>query len=60
MVVKQLLEREEVNPDQPDNEGRASLSWAAIEGHESVVKQLLDRQDVSPDKPDNEGMTPLS
>jgi ankyrin repeat protein len=27
--VKQLLDREDVNPDKPDNEGRTPLSWAA-------------------------------
>ena len=57
-----LLEREDVNPDQPDTKyGRTPLSWAATKGHESVVKMLLEREDVNPDQPDIEsGRTPLS
>ena len=39
-LVEQLLGQKDVNPDQPDNEGRAPLSWAMIGGHELVVKQL--------------------
>ena len=59
-VVKQLLDREDDNPNQPDNEGRIPLLCAALGGHESIVKQLLNWQDVNPDEPDNEGRTPLS
>ena len=58
-MVKQLLDRQEVNLDKPDNEGCTPLSRAAGQGHESVVRQLLDRQDVDPDKPDEHGRIPL-
>jgi len=59
-VVKILLEREEVNPDKPNNNGRTPLSYAALSGHEGVVKILLEREEVNPDKPDRWGQTPLS
>ena len=59
-VVKILLEREEVNPDKPDSDGRTPLSFAAEDGHEGVVKILLGRGEVNPDGPDNEGRRPLS
>jgi len=61
-VVKALLEREGVNPDQTDaRSGRTSLSRAAGSGHEGIVKMLLTREDVDPDKADIEyGRTPLS
>jgi len=52
-VVKQLLRREDVNPDKPNNEGRTPLLCAASRGYELVVKQLLGREEVNPDKPDN-------
>jgi len=51
-VVKQLLGRQEVNPDQPDNGGRTPLSWAAANGRESIIKQILDRVDANPNCPD--------
>ena len=57
-----FLEREDVNPDQPDTEyGRTPLSWAAQRGSEGVVKVLLERDGVNPDQPDTDyGRTPLS
>ena len=61
-VVKILLEREDVNPNQADTEyGRTPLSWAAESGCEWVVKMLLDREDINPNQTDtNFGRTPLS
>jgi len=60
-VVKMLLERVDVNPDQADSEdGRTALSWAAGNGHEGVVRMLLQRDDVNPDRASNYGRTPLS
>ena len=61
-VVKMLLEREDVNLNQPDTyNGRTPLSWAANKGHEGVVKMLLKREDVNPNKADPKyGQTPLS
>jgi len=61
-VVKMLLERGDVNPDQADTlYGRTPLSWAAVNGHSEVVKMLLERGDVNPDQADTfYGRTPLS
>ena len=53
-MVKILLEREEVNPDKPDNDGWTPLSYAAARGHEGLVKMLLRREEVNSDKPDND------
>ena len=61
-VVKMLLEREDVNPNQADtNCGKTPLSWAAEKGHSGVVKMLLEREDVNPSQVDTMfGRTPLS
>jgi len=61
-IVKMLLEREDVNPNQADTEyGGTPLSWAAMRGHEEVAKMLLEREDVNPNQADTEyGRTPLS
>ena len=61
-VVKVLLERGDINPEQPDTRyGRAPLSWAAGNGHEGVVKILLERREVNPEQPDTRyGRAPLS
>ena len=60
-VVKMLLEREGINPNQADTRfGRTPLSWAVVNRHEGVVKMLLEREDVNPDHADTEyGRTPL-
>ena len=60
-VVKMLLEREDVNPDQADIKyGRTPLSWAVERGHGGVVRTLLERKDVNPDQSDvRYGQTPL-
>ena len=48
MVVKMLLEREDVNPDRADTAyGQAPVSWAAGGGHHQIVKMLLEREDVN-------------
>ena len=54
-VVKQFLDREDVNPDKPDNEGRTPLSWAASQGHEHVVKLLLCLEGVDPETTNIQG-----
>jgi len=60
-IVKMLLERRDVNPDQADAKyGRTPLSWAAGNGYLEVVKILLQRGDVSPDQADAKySQTPL-
>jgi len=59
-VVKILLEREDINPNQADTGyGRTPLSWAAKNGHEGVVRILLEREGINPDQADNYGQTPL-
>ena len=57
-VVRILLERDDIDPDKPDQDGRTPLWWAAWVGQEGVVKLLLGRDDVNPDKPDKSGLTP--
>ena len=61
-VVKVLLERGDINPDQADTKyGRTPLSRAAENGHEGVVKFLLEQKGVNPDQPDRaSSRTPLS
>ena len=58
-MVKALLERGGVNPDEPDCKGRTPLWWAAVKGHEGVVKALLERDDINPSSQDNDGEIPL-
>ena len=60
-VIKLLLERKDVNPDQASPEdGRTPLLWAAMHGREGVVKMLLERENVNPDQVDTGyGQTPL-
>ncbi|KAG0644262.1 hypothetical protein HOY80DRAFT_898660 [Tuber brumale] len=56
-----LLERGDVNPDQPDTKyDRTPLSWAAESGYEGVVKMLLERNDVRTSTPDSTNQTSLS
>ena len=50
-VVKILLEREDINLNQPCTLcGRGPLAWAAKGGHEGIVKMLLERGDANPDR----------
>jgi len=58
-VVKLLLEREDVDPNRPDENDQTPLGCAAIEGHEGVVKLMLGREDVDPNHPDMYDRTPL-
>ena len=57
--MKILLERDEVNPGKPDNEGRTPLLSAACNGHVAIVQILLERSKVGPGKPDSDCRTPL-
>jgi len=58
-VVKILLRRDDVNPDNSGRDMHTPLSSAASYGHEGVVKILLGRDDVNPDKPGFLKQTPL-
>ena len=61
-IVRMLLEREDINPNQADViYGRTPLLWAAKGGHSRVLKMLLEREDVNPNQGDTQyGQTPLS
>ena len=59
-VVRLLLEREDVQANLKDEDGRTPLSWAAGEGREAIVRLLLEREDVQADSKDEDGQTPLS
>jgi len=59
-MVKMLLGREEVDPDEPNDYGQTPLFYAAEMGNEEVVKLLLGREEVNPDCSDNDGRAPLS
>ena len=48
-VVKLLVERNDVDADSKDENGRTPLSWAGAGGHEAVVKLLAERDDVKAD-----------
>jgi len=60
-VVKVLLKREGINPDQADSiHGQTALAWAAEMGHLGVAKVFLQRKDINPDLADTGfGRTPL-
>jgi len=47
-----LLERNDVNPDKPDETNRTPLLCAAERGHQGVVDVLLGRDNANPNKPD--------
>jgi ankyrin repeat protein len=46
-VMKQLLERDDVEADSKDKLGRTPLSWASRRGHDAVVKLLQDHNSQS-------------
>jgi len=54
-----LLEREGINADRPDKDGRGPIAYAAVFGGEAVVKLLLQREEVNPHRPDIYGRTPI-
>jgi len=58
--VKLLLERDQVDPDSRDDDGRTPLSYGARAESEGIVKLLLERDEVDPESLDNNGRTPLS
>ena len=58
-VVRQLLARDDVNPDKPSDDDKTPLWRACFHGHDRVVKLLLARNDVDSNKPNAKGQTPL-
>jgi len=58
-VVRQLLARDDVNPNKPNNKGQTPLWSASDNGREEMVKLLLAQNNVNPDQPDIYGKTPL-
>ena len=46
-----LLQRVDIDPHSPDENGETPLFRAAFEGHEGVLKVLLERVDVNSDMP---------
>ena len=52
-MVKLLLERDDLNPNQVDTDcGQTPLWQACYSGHDGVVKLLLGREDVNPNQAD--------
>ena len=50
-VVKMILEREDVNPDQRGTKDDRTPLWLAAEkGYEGIVEMLLERDDVNPNQ----------
>ncbi|KAI0858119.1 ankyrin repeat-containing domain protein [Xylaria cubensis] len=61
MVVRVLLERDDVSPDCQDKFGLTPLSIAASQGREAMVRLLLSNNRVDPNSKDlTHGNTPLS
>jgi ankyrin repeat protein len=60
-MVRLLLEKDGVDANTKDKNGRTPLSWAAQKGHYAVVKLLLAKDGADPDSKDTKcGLTPLS
>ena len=58
--MRELLARNDVDPDKPDKYGDETPLWrASCNGYERVVRLLLARDDVNPSRPDRGGRTPL-
>jgi len=55
-----LLERNNVNPNTVDKDGRTPLSLAVRGGDEEVVRLLLERNDVNLNIADHDGQTAAS
>jgi len=58
-VVKRLLARDDIDPNERNIRAETALWWAALNGHEGVVKLLLGRADTDPNLGDPYGRTPL-
>jgi ankyrin repeat protein len=59
-ITKLLLDRDDIDPNVPDNLGRTPLLIAAGRGlNHSVVNLLLAKKGIDPNAKDNRGSTPL-
>jgi ankyrin repeat protein len=58
-VAELLLDKEGVDPDSKDHNGRMSLWWAAMKGDEAAAKSLFNKEGVDLDSMDHNGRTPL-
>ena len=58
-MAKLLLARNDVNPNESDQDDETPLWRASSNGRAGVVELLLARNDVNPYKQDNHGRTPL-
>lgn len=58
-VVRQLVQRDDIDVNSKDDKGPTPLSWAAREGHEAVVRLLIERDDVDVNSKGDMGLTPL-
>ena len=60
VVVKQLLARDDVDPNSKDNSGQTPLLLAARKGNKSIVSLLLIRDNVNLNSKNKDGQIPLS
>jgi hypothetical protein len=54
------VERDNIEADLKDEDGRTPLSRAPEEGHEAVARLLVEQDDIEADSKDEDGMTALS
>ncbi|KAK8124388.1 uncharacterized protein PG998_000147 [Apiospora kogelbergensis] len=59
VIVRELLDNENFDPDTKDKLGRTPLSWAAEGGFSLVVRELIDTEKVDLNSKDNLGRTPI-
>ncbi|KAJ5662531.1 uncharacterized protein N7477_010147 [Penicillium maclennaniae] len=59
-VVRMLLDRDDIQPDRGNSQGRTPLSFAAERGHTPVVDLLLRQNNVNVNSKDYYDRTPLS
>jgi ankyrin repeat protein len=58
-MVKWLLEKDSIDPNSKDNNGRTPLSWAVEKGNDEVVGLLLEKDNIDLNSKDKDGRTLL-
>ena len=58
-IVQTLLTRNDIDVNQPEDDGCTPLFMAAQEGNVQIVQTLLTRDDIDVNKPHVDGRTPL-